>query len=166
MYRAMALYFLRFGIDPKDEQAIFTCASGSTHVPISLPSITTSDVRARPRCMSVNFVRTQGYKERTTMGFSIAIDGPAGAGKSTIAKRLANELSFLYVDTGTPPLVITASGKSRNPVRVAGNRFSTASRRPLSVKKVVYDDFGEMMFTHFGVSGPLIRPPRSVFSGM
>ena len=34
------------------------------------------------------------------MGFNIAIDGPAGAGKSTIAKRLANELSFLYVDTG------------------------------------------------------------------
>ncbi len=31
---------------------------------------------------------------------SIAIDGPAGAGKSTIAKRLAKELGFQYVDTG------------------------------------------------------------------
>ena len=31
---------------------------------------------------------------------SIAIDGPAGAGKSTIAKRLAKELGFKYVDTG------------------------------------------------------------------
>lgn len=31
---------------------------------------------------------------------NIAIDGPAGAGKSTIAKALAQELSFLYVDTG------------------------------------------------------------------
>ena len=31
---------------------------------------------------------------------SIAIDGPAGAGKSTIAKRLAAELGFHYVDTG------------------------------------------------------------------
>lgn len=30
----------------------------------------------------------------------IAIDGPAGAGKSTIAKRLAKELQFVYVDTG------------------------------------------------------------------
>ncbi len=31
---------------------------------------------------------------------SIAIDGPAGAGKSTIAKLAAKELSFIYVDTG------------------------------------------------------------------
>ena len=32
--------------------------------------------------------------------YSIAIDGPAGAGKSTIAKALAKELGFHYVDTG------------------------------------------------------------------
>ncbi len=31
---------------------------------------------------------------------SIAIDGPAGAGKSTIARRLAQELGYKYVDTG------------------------------------------------------------------
>jgi len=30
----------------------------------------------------------------------VAIDGPAGAGKSTIARRLATRLSFLYIDTG------------------------------------------------------------------
>ncbi|SCY48321.1 cytidylate kinase [Butyrivibrio hungatei] len=34
------------------------------------------------------------------MARSIAIDGPAGAGKSTIAKRVAKELGFIYVDTG------------------------------------------------------------------
>lgn len=34
------------------------------------------------------------------MSFNIAIDGPAGAGKSTIAKRAAKELAFIYVDTG------------------------------------------------------------------
>ena len=32
--------------------------------------------------------------------FSVAIDGPAGAGKSTIAKALAKELGYHYVDTG------------------------------------------------------------------
>ena len=32
--------------------------------------------------------------------YSIAIDGPAGAGKSTIARRLAKDLGFYYVDTG------------------------------------------------------------------
>ena len=32
--------------------------------------------------------------------YSIAIDGPAGAGKSTIAKALAGELGYYYVDTG------------------------------------------------------------------
>jgi cytidylate kinase len=32
--------------------------------------------------------------------FSIAIDGPAGAGKSTIAKTIAKKLGFVYVDTG------------------------------------------------------------------
>ncbi len=31
---------------------------------------------------------------------SVAIDGPAGAGKSTIARRLAKELGYYYVDTG------------------------------------------------------------------
>src|SRR5262245_34637859 len=30
----------------------------------------------------------------------VAIDGPAGAGKSTIAKRLAERLGFTYIDTG------------------------------------------------------------------
>ena len=34
------------------------------------------------------------------MSINIAIDGPAGAGKSTIAKMLAKELNYIYVDTG------------------------------------------------------------------
>ena len=35
---------------------------------------------------------------QTTM--TVAIDGPAGAGKSTIARALAQALHFVYVDTG------------------------------------------------------------------
>jgi len=39
--------------------------------------------------------------------FVIAIDGPAGAGKSTVAKIIANKLNFLYVDTGAMYRVLT-----------------------------------------------------------
>lgn len=34
------------------------------------------------------------------MGYNIAIDGPAGAGKSTIAKQVAQRKGYIYVDTG------------------------------------------------------------------
>lgn len=34
------------------------------------------------------------------MGFQIAIDGPAGAGKSTVAKLISKELGYIYIDTG------------------------------------------------------------------
>ena len=34
------------------------------------------------------------------MGYSVAVDGPAGAGKSTIAKLVAKEKGYIYVDTG------------------------------------------------------------------
>ena len=34
------------------------------------------------------------------MSFKIAIDGPSSSGKSTLAKRIAKELGFTYIDTG------------------------------------------------------------------
>lgn len=34
------------------------------------------------------------------MPINIAIDGPAGAGKSTVAKKLAEDYGYIYVDTG------------------------------------------------------------------
>ena len=34
------------------------------------------------------------------MIYSVAIDGPAGAGKSTIAKLISKEMGYIYVDTG------------------------------------------------------------------
>ena len=39
-------------------------------------------------------------KEQEIIGYNVAIDGPAGAGKSTIAKLVAKEKGYIYVDTG------------------------------------------------------------------
>jgi cytidylate kinase len=40
-------------------------------------------------------------------GFNIAIDGPAGSGKSTVARKLAQKLGLLYVDTGAMYRAVT-----------------------------------------------------------
>ncbi|GAB6929944.1 (d)CMP kinase [Paenibacillus sp. JCM 10914] len=44
-----------------------------------------------------------GYRDR----MNIAIDGPAGAGKSTVARMVANRLQFIYVDTGAMYRAVT-----------------------------------------------------------
>ncbi len=57
--------------------------------------------------------------------FSIAIDGPAGAGKSTIAKALAKELNAMYLDTGAMyrafGLYMLRKGASKDPEAVAAS---------------------------------------------
>lgn len=46
--------------------------------------------------------------------YSIAIDGPAGAGKSTIAKLLAGALGYVYVDTGAMYRAVTLKALENN----------------------------------------------------
>lgn len=48
------------------------------------------------------------------MRFSIAIDGPAGAGKSTIAKKIANKLGIMYINTGLMYRAITFKALEKN----------------------------------------------------
>ncbi|MCD8511471.1 MAG: (d)CMP kinase [Bacillus sp. (in: Bacteria)] len=45
---------------------------------------------------------------------NIAIDGPAGAGKSTVAKMVAEELSYIYIDTGAMYRAITYEAIQNN----------------------------------------------------
>ena len=42
----------------------------------------------------------RGDADRTKRGLIIAIDGPAGLGKSTVARLFARQLGYLYLDTG------------------------------------------------------------------
>ncbi|MFM7493966.1 MAG: (d)CMP kinase, partial [Acidimicrobiaceae bacterium] len=44
----------------------------------------------------------------------VAIDGPAGAGKSTIAKALAKKLNLRYLDTGAMYRAVTFAALTRN----------------------------------------------------
>ncbi|SCN22381.1 Cytidylate kinase [Clostridium sp. N3C] len=48
------------------------------------------------------------------MRISIAIDGPAGAGKSTIAKKIANKLGIMYINTGLMYRAITFKALEKN----------------------------------------------------
>lgn len=59
--------------------------------------------------------------------FSVAIDGPAGAGKSTIARRVAAALGFVYVDTGA----------IYRTVACAASRHCTDPSDPTSVEAIL-----------------------------
>jgi cytidylate kinase len=64
----------------------------------------------------------------------VAIDGPAGAGKSTIARALARELGFTYLDSGAMyrcvALLSIASGQARPAALAGAARIELASARP------------------------------------
>ena len=48
------------------------------------------------------------------MKLKVAIDGPAGAGKSTIAKLIANELDLMYINTGAMYRAVTFKALENN----------------------------------------------------
>ncbi len=61
-----------------------------------------------PTCRSESLSNNLEIKEKVVyIGTVIAVDGPAGAGKSTVSKLLANKLSFSYLDTGAMYRAIT-----------------------------------------------------------
>lgn len=94
------------------------------------------------------------------MSVAIALDGPAGAGKSSIAKRAAKALDFIYVDTGA--LYRT--------IGIAATRKGVEPKPSLEVEKLLseitvdltFNDKGEQVVLLDGedVSG-LIRTPEA-----
>ena len=58
---------------------------------------------------------------------NVAIDGPAGAGKSTIAKAAAKQLNYIYVDTGALYRTIAYNAVMNNVIDDTTIKFSDSS---------------------------------------
>ncbi|MCD7715983.1 MAG: (d)CMP kinase [Lachnospiraceae bacterium] len=89
------------------------------------------------------------------MSFNIAIDGPAGAGKSTIAKLAAKELSFIYVDTGAMYRTI-ALGLLRDSVDIENEAELLAALDKIEVG-IRYVDQEQHVYLNGEDVSPLIR---------
>ena len=91
------------------------------------------------------------------MIYAIAIDGPAGAGKSTIAKILAKELELIYVDTGalyrTIGYYVTSKG-----ISTADTEAVVAALPSLTVE-LKYVDGVQRVFANGEDVSDLIRTP-------
>ncbi len=89
---------------------------------------------------------------------AVAIDGPAGAGKSTIARRLAKDLNYIYVDTGalyrTVALSIMSSGVDSNDIVAVTQHIGR-----INVDIMYKDDEQRVLLNGHDVS-ELIRTPE------
>lgn len=88
------------------------------------------------------------------MSFNIAIDGPAGAGKSTIAKMVAKKLGFIYVDTGAMYRAI-ALYMLRNQVGKDAEQVSKQVKN--ADVKIVYADGEQQVLLNGENVSPYIR---------
>lgn len=93
------------------------------------------------------------------MSIAIAIDGPAGAGKSTIAKLAAKELGYIYVDTGALYRTIGLAAFRRN--LTADDKSEIIAMLPDIKVELAFNDNQEQIVLLDGedVSG-LIRTPE------
>lgn len=95
------------------------------------------------------------------MAFNVAIDGPAGAGKSSIARAAAKELGFIYVDTGALYRAVGVYGL-RNGVDNK-NADAVASMLPnISVELKFQDGVQHVYLNGEDVSEEIRTPPASM----
>ena len=91
--------------------------------------------------------------------FSVAIDGPAGAGKSTIAKTAAQKLNFVYVDTGAIYRTVGLAAKRTG--YAADDRKSVVAMLPSLVIDMRYVDGVQRMFLNDEDVSEAIRTPEA-----
>ena len=91
--------------------------------------------------------------------FSVAIDGPAGAGKSTIAKTAAQRLNFVYVDTGAIYRTVGLAAKRTG--YAADDRKSVVAMLPSLVIDMRYVDGVQRMFLNDEDVSEAIRTPEA-----
>ena len=96
------------------------------------------------------------------MPTAVALDGPAGAGKSSIAKRAAKELGFIYVDTGALYRTIGLAA-SRAGVEPVDSPKVDALLEKITVE-LTFNDKGEQVVLLNGedVSGEIRTPEASM----
>ena len=85
----------------------------------------------------------------------VAIDGPAGAGKSTVAQRLAERLGFRYLDTGAMYRALTWLAMLRGVPLGEGERLAELARE----HPVIFDERGRVLIAGVDVTAS-IREPR------
>ena len=98
------------------------------------------------------------------MSIAIALDGPAGAGKSSIAKRAAKALGFIYVDTGALYRTVGLAAM-RNNVEPASGAELDALLAAIKVE-LTFNEKGEQIVLLDGedVSGEIRTPEASMMA--
>src|SRR5215208_3003923 len=83
----------------------------------------------------------------------VAIDGPAGAGKSTVARRLAERLGFRYLDTGAMYRALTWLALHRAFDLSAGERLGALARE----HPIAFEDESRVFIAGTDVTGAIRR---------
>lgn len=92
---------------------------------------------------------------------AVAIDGPAGAGKSTIARAISREMSFAYVDTGA---LYRAIGLYMIKNRINGDESIVSSLNKVKVDLKFVDNEQKILLCGEEVSGEIRTPEVSMMA--
>ncbi len=91
--------------------------------------------------------------------FKIAIDGPAGAGKSTIAKAASKKIGFVYIDTGAMFRAVGLAALRRN-IDINGDRESVEVMLGEIAIDIAYGENGQEIFLNGENVSTEIRMPE------